>query len=219
MAERKTDPREGHRQRLRDKFTAYGLEKMTDEEVLELLLSFGTPRKDCKQIARAMLKEFGTLRDVFEAKPELLAQIKGAGPTNIVAIKFIHAVAGKYLEKRLLGRDYLGSSRQVVEYLRHNLEGLDKEVFKIIYLDKSNLILAIEDYSHGSVDEAYVDPREVIERGLALRSSGLIFVHNHPSGYLTPSLSDQKLTRQLVHATHVVRIKTIDHIIIGQDGE
>lgn len=69
VAERKTDPREGHRQRLRDKFTAYGLEKMTDEEVLELLLSFGTPRKDCKQIVRDMLKEFGTLRDVFEAKP------------------------------------------------------------------------------------------------------------------------------------------------------
>lgn len=218
MAERKTDPREGHRQRLRDKFTAYGLEKMTDEEVLELLLSFGTPRKDCKQIARDMLKEFGTLRDVFEAKPELLAQIKGAGPTNIVAIKFIHAVAGKYLEKRLLGRDYLGSSRQVVEYLRHDLENRDKELFKIIHLDNSNLVLAVEDVSQGSVNEAYVDPREIIERGLTMRSSALIFVHNHPSGKLDPSFSDQKLTRHLVHATYMVKIKTIDHIIIGQGG-
>lgn len=197
----------------------HGLEKLTDEEVLELLLSFGTPRKDCKQVARAMLKEFGTIRDVFEAGPELLARIVGAGPTNIVAIKFIHAVAGRFLEKRLLGRDYLGSTHQVVEYLRHNLESLDKELFKVIHLDNNRLILAIEDISRGTIGEAYVHPREVIERGIALRSSGLIFVHNHPGGNIYPSESDQRLTRRLVHLAYLAEMVTIDHIIIGQNGE
>lgn len=216
---RKTDVRAGHRQRLRDKFLTHGLEKLTDEEVVELLLTFGTPRRDCKQTARALLKRFGGIREVFEAQPELLAQVDGAGPANIVAIKFIHAVAGRYLEKRLLGRDYLGSTRQVVEYLRHNLESLDKEVFKVIHLDGGNFILAIEDISQGSVSEAYVHPREVIERGIALRSSRLIFVHNHPGGDLRPSTSDQRLTRKLVHLAYLAGMKTIDHIIIGQGGD
>ncbi len=158
MTERKKDPREGHRQRLRDKFLEHGLDKLTDAEVLELLLTFGTPRRDCKITARAMLERFGSIREVFEADPVLLAQIAGAGPTNIVAIKFIHAVAGKFLEKSLKGRDYLNSPEQVIAYLRHDLESRDKEIFKLFHLDNNNAIIEVEDLSRGTVSEAHVAP-------------------------------------------------------------
>ena len=219
MAEEIKDNREGHRGRLRDKYLEHGLEKLTEAEVLELILSFGTPRRDCKNTARAMLKEFGSIRDVFEADPELIQKIPGAGPANIVAIKFIHDIAGKYLEQRLVGKTYLSSSVQVVEYLRHDLENLDKEVFKLIHLNNNNVILNIEDLSHGSITGAYVHPREVLERAIAMRTSSLVFVHNHPSGNVRPSESDQRLTRRLVHVAYLADMMVLDHVIVGQGGE
>ena len=145
MTCKKKESREGHRQRLKDKFWEHGLDKLTDAEVLELLLSFGTPRRDCKLTARAMLEKFGTLRDVIEADRSELAKIPGAGPSNIVAIKLLHAIAGKYLEKRLIQRDYLSGSAQVLEYLRHDLESRDKEIFKLIHLNNDNQVLAVAD--------------------------------------------------------------------------
>lgn len=213
------DPREGHRQRLREKFWDYGLDKMTDAEVLELLLSFGTPRRDCKMTARAMLEKFGTIRDVFEAPREELATVAGAGPANVVAVKLIHAVSGKYLEKRLIQRDYLASSAQVLEYLRHDLESSDKEVFKLIHLNSDNKVLAMEDISQGSISEAYVHAREVLERAIGLKSSSLVFVHNHPSGCPEPSEADQRLTRRLVHLAYLAEMIVMDHIIMGHGGD
>lgn len=219
MTDKKKDPREGHRQRLRDKFLEHGLEKLTEAEVLELLLSFGTPRRDCKLTARAMLEKYGTLRDVFEAEPGELASIPGAGPANIVAVKLVHAIAGKYLEKRLINRNYLSSSIQVLEYLRHDLESRDKEIFKVIHLNSDNMVLAVEDISLGSISEAYVHPREVMERAIALHSSSLVFVHNHPSGGIEPSEDDQRLTRRLVHVAYLAEMKVMDHIILGHGGD
>lgn len=219
MSENKKDPREGHRGRLRDKFLNYGLEKLTEAEVLELLLSFGTPRKDCKQSARDLLDMFGTIRDVFEADPTLLAAVSGVGPANIVAIKLVHAVAGRYLERRLVGRSYLTSSAQVLEYLRHDLESLDKEVFKVIYLNNNNVIINIEDLSQGSITGAHVHPREVLERAVTLKATCLVFVHNHPSGNTRPSEDDHKLTRRLVHVAYLAEMMVLDHIIVGKQGE
>lgn len=220
MADAKTkDPREGHRQRLREKFWAHGLDKLTEAEVLEILLSFGTPRRDCKLTARAMLERFGSLRDVFEADRELLAQVPGAGPANIIALKLVHAIAGKFLEKRLINRDYLTSSEEVRKYLRHDLESQDKEIFKVIYLNNDNVIISIEDISRGSVSEAYVHPREVLERAITLRGSSLVLVHNHPTGSVEPSEDDQRLTRRMVHIAYLAEMKVLDHIIIGQGGD
>lgn len=207
--------RAGHRQRLKDKFQSYGLDKFTDEEIIELLLTFGTPRRDCKQPARELLKTYGTIREVFEADPRDLAAIPGVGPNNIVAIKFIHAVAGKYLEKRLIDRVYLSSSKKVMEYLQHHMQSLTKEVFKIIYLDAANGVLALEDGSRGTVSSAAVYPREVIERALSLKAASLVFAHNHPSGKVQPSPDDYRLTRQLIQAAFVVQLRVVDHLIIG----
>ena len=206
----------GHRQRLRDKYLAHGLDKFTDEEIIELLLTFGTPRRDCKQTARSLLAEFGDIRSVFEAAPETLRAVEGVGPSNIVAVKFIYDVSGRYMEQSLIGREYLSSSQKVMAYLKHYLENLDKEIFKVIYLDAANGVIALEDASQGTVGGAHVHTREIIERALTLRTSGLVFVHNHPSGRTRPSGDDIRLTRQLVHAAFLVEMKVVDHLIIGR---
>ena len=213
------DPRPGHRERLRTKFLQHGLDKFTEEEVVELLLTFGTPRRDCKPAARALLAEFGSIRAVFEAEPSDLARLEGVGPNNIVALKFIFDVSGRYLEQSLIGRDYFSSSLRVHQYLKHHLENLDKELFKVIFLDGANGVLALENASRGTVGAAHVHPREIIERALALRSSGLVFAHNHPSGKTRPSPEDFRLTRQLVHAAHLVEMRVIDHLIVGKGGD
>jgi DNA repair protein RadC len=219
MASESTDVRTGHRQRLRDKYLQSGLEKFTDEEIVELLLTFGTPRRDCKQAARGLLKKFGSIRAVFEAAASDLAEIQGVGANNVTAIKFIFDVAGRYLEQRLIGRQYLSSSKLVYEYLRHHMENLAKEVFKVIYLDNANCVLSLEDGARGTVAAAAVHSREIIERALALRASGLVFAHNHPSGRTQPSPDDFRLTRRLVHAAYVVDMKVVDHLIVGKVEE
>jgi DNA repair protein RadC len=211
-----TDAKSGHRQRLKDKFLADGLSKFTHEEIVELLLAFGTPRKDTKLAARALLQKMGSIRAVFEASPLELATVEGVGRSNIVAIKFIDAVAGQYLEQRLLGHDYLLSSKKVFQYLRHHMENLGKEVFKVIYLDSAGGVLALEDGGRGTVDTADVHPREVIERALAHRAVGLVFAHNHPSGRIEPSPADYRMTRRLIHAAYLVEMKVYDHLIVGK---
>ncbi|MFH1137894.1 MAG: DNA repair protein RadC [Pseudomonadota bacterium] len=219
MADPNQDPRSGHRERQREKFRRHGLEKFTDEEIVELLLTFGTPRRDCKQAARGLLKNFGSIRGVFEADEAELAATPGVGPNNVVAIKFIYQVAGKFLEQQLVGREYLSSSRKVWAYLRHHLENLSKEVFKVIFLDSANGVVAVEDLGRGTVTGAVVQTREVIERALVLKAAGLVFVHNHPSGRIAPSTADHRLTRQLLHAAHVVDMKVVDHLIVGKGEE
>jgi len=210
------NPQAGHRQRLREKFLRDGLAKLTDEEVIELLLTFGTPRRDCKQAARTLLKVFGSIRSVFEAEVSELSRIEGVGRNNIVAIKFIYQAAGRFLEQRLIGRDYLSSSKKVFEYLTHHFSNLKKEVFQVIYLDSANGVLALEDISRGTVRGAHVHPREVIERALNHQAAGMVFVHNHPSGKTQPSPDDFRMTRHLVHAARLVEVNVLDHLIVGR---
>ncbi|OAG26774.1 RadC family protein [Thermodesulfatator autotrophicus] len=208
----------GHRERLRRKFLEYGLEAFTDEEVLELLLIFGTPRKDCKPAARKALKHFGDLASVLEAPKEELLKIPGIGPKNMLAIKFVHAVARRFLERRLKRRPYLHSAKEVYEYLAHSMIDLKKEVFKAIYLDARNQILAVEDLFHGTVNESVVYAREVIERALYHHASALVIAHNHPSGNPKPSGADIQLTKRLYLASALLNLRLLDHLIVAKEG-
>ncbi|MBW1860230.1 MAG: hypothetical protein JRI70_09220, partial [Deltaproteobacteria bacterium] len=104
---------EGHRQRLREKFLTSGLEGFHDYEVIELLLTLATPGKDCKDRAKAALKRFKTLQGVIEASSEELQEIKGIGPKNVFGIKFARAVAERYLQKKLVTKDPIHSSKEL----------------------------------------------------------------------------------------------------------
>lgn len=207
----------GHRQRLRDRFLERGLKGFTDAEVLELLLSFGTPRSDCKDPARAALKHFGSLAAVLEASLPALQEIKGIGAKNGFAVHFIQAVAGRYLNERLCGKRYLHSSSEVRDYLLHSLRGLKKEVLTVIYLDSSHAIISSETVAEGTINVNTVYPRELVKKALAQNASAMIIAHNHPSGSLDPSKQDLQLTKTLSLLGSMMQIQLLDHIIIG-DG-
>ncbi len=207
----------GHRQRLRDKFLDQGIEAFSDAEIIELLLSFGTPRSDCKEAARAALKHCGSLPAVLDAAPAILKTIKGIGPKNIFALQFIQGVARRYLQQRIIGKKYIHSSREVSDYLIHLMRGLEHEVFTVVYLDAAHAILDSEILSEGTVTVNTVYPRELIKSALARNASAIIVAHNHPSGSLTPSEQDRQLTRSLHLVCSFMQIQLLDHLIIG-DG-
>lgn len=207
----------GHRARLRDRFLERGADTFSDAEVLELLLSFGTPRRDCKEPARAALNEFGTLAAVLEAPGFALEQIKGIGQKNSFAIQFVQAVSRRYLKQRLVGRRHLHSSKEVRDYLVHSMRDLQREVLTVIFLDSSHAIIESVVMAEGTVNVNTVYPREIIKKGLELNAAALIIAHNHPSGHLKPSVQDMQLTKSLALLCSMMQISILDHIIIG-DG-
>jgi len=205
----------GHRQRLRDKFQEKGIEALTDTEVVELLLTFGTPRSDCKQAARDALAEFGSLPEVLDAPPVFLEKIKGLGQKNIFALQFVQGVARRYLRQRIQKKNYITSSKDVADYLIHALRGLQYEVFMVVYLDASHAVINSEILSQGTINVNTVYPRELIKSALAHHAASIVVAHNHPSGSLQPSTQDEQLTRTLYLMCSFMNINLLDHLIIG----
>jgi DNA repair protein RadC len=211
------DTHRGHRKRLRDKFLKSGLAGFHDYEIVELLLSLGTPRKDCKAPAKEAIKKFQTLRGVLEAPNQELQRIEGIGAHSAFGIKLVQEVAREFLKAKILEKPFYRSSQEVFDYLYHAMRGLKREVFKVIYLNGQNQIIDTVDLSEGTSNSSAVSPRDVIEGALKSNSAALIFVHNHPSGNPEPSNNDKGLTRELVYAGKLLRLRVLDHIIIGNN--
>jgi DNA repair protein RadC len=208
---------QGHRKRLREKFLKSGLTGFQDYEIIELLLSLGRPRQDCKPQAKEAIRRFKTLRGVLEASPEELQQIKGVGPHSVFGIKFMQAVAREFLKEKSLAKPVYNSTQEIFDYFYHSMRDLKKEVIKAVYLNSQNQVIEIQDISQGTVDSSYIYPREVMESAIKSHAVSLVLVHNHPSGNPEPSESDKELTRNLIYAGAMMQIKILDHIVIGDN--
>ncbi|MFC1493790.1 DNA repair protein RadC [Thermodesulfobacteriota bacterium] len=207
----------GHRARLRLKFIEGGLERFSDEEVIEFLLTLGTPRKDVKIPARNALKKYGSLSAVLSAPAKDLVEIKGIGDKNVLYLKFIHDIAGRYLRDRTRGIKFFNSSKAVYEYLFHSMRDIKREVFKVLFLNRKNELLFDQDVFSGGLTGSVVYPAEIMKLALQNNAASLVFVHNHPSGDPQPSGEDKNLTRNLVWASQMLSIQVLDHIIIGNN--
>ena len=206
---------DGHRKRLREKFLESGLTGFHDYEVIELLLTLGTPRKDCKASAKASLKRFRSLPGVFEASVGELCEVPGIGPNNALGIKLVKAVADRYLERRITGQNPLNNSKELFAYLQHVIGDKGRECFEVLFLDAKNRVVKAETLFQGTLTASAVYPREVVHAALTHRAAALIFAHNHPSGEPAPSADDMALTRQLIFACRTMGITVHEHIIIG----
>jgi DNA repair protein RadC len=209
--------REGHRKRLRARFNQSGLAAFLDYEIVELLLTLGTARKDCKPQAKEAIKRFKTLRGVLEAPPDELRKIKGITAHNIFVIKFMQEIARKFLKEQVLDRPYCRSSKEVFNYLYHSMRDLKKEVFKVMFLDSQNRVVEIEDLFEGTLNASAIYPREIVRGAVKHNAAALIFVHNHPAGNPQPSDNDKQITQDLVFAANIMQIRVLDHIIVGDN--
>ncbi|MEE9491724.1 MAG: DNA repair protein RadC [Dehalococcoidia bacterium] len=209
--------REGHRKRLREKFIKSGLKGFHDYEIVELLLTLGSPRKDCKLQAKEAIKRFKTLRGVLEATAGELQEIDGIGPHNAFGIKLVQEVAREFLKERIMDKPFYRSSQEVFDYLYHSMRDLNTEVFKVIFLDVQNQVIEVEDLFEGTLTASSVYPREIMKSAIKHNAASLIFAHNHPSGNPAPSESDEEITRDLLLAANIMQIEVLDHIIIGEN--
>ena len=209
---------DGHRKRLRDRFLKSGLDGFLDYEIVELLLTLGTPRKDCKQMAKVAIKSFRGLRGVLDATLDDLQTIKGIGPSNGFGVKLFQAVSERYAKEKILPKIPLTSPREIADYLREKLGREKKEHFVSVMLDAHNNLIGFRDISTGILNESLVHPREVFEPAIRQLASYVVIAHNHPSGDLEPSIEDVKLSHRLVSVGELTGITVLDHLIVSSEG-
>jgi DNA repair protein RadC len=167
---------------LRERFTLGGSDALPDYELLELLLFMAIPRRDTKQLAKNLLKEFdGSFADLIAAKPERLRDIGGISENAITALKVVEAAAQRLARARIIGKPAISSWDALLDYCSARMARNPIEEFRVLFLDRKNILIADEPQARGTVDHAPVYPREVVKRALELGASALILVHNHPT--------------------------------------
>lgn len=208
----------GHRQRLRERFSRAGVAGLQDYELIELLLFRSIPRRDVKPLAKKLIAEFGSAAEVIGAPLTRLLAVTDLPEGSALDLKIIEAAARELARGQVSKRTILGSWTAVIEYCRASMAYEPKEMFRILFLDKKNALIADEIQQTGTVDHTPVYPREVVKRALELSATAVILVHNHPSGDPTPSNADIAMTRQIVDAGKPLGVMVHDHIIIGRNG-
>lgn len=208
-----------HRSRLRDRFMAGGASAMPDYELLELVLFRAIPRQDVKPLARRLMERFRDFNRVITAPPERLAEVKGAGPAVITELKIVEAAAQRLARARVLQQPVISGWDALLDYCRTAMAHRETEQFRVLYLDRKNVLIADEEQARGTVDHVPVYPREVAKRALELNASALILVHNHPSGDPTPSDSDIAVTGRISAALDALGLVLHDHLIIGKSED
>ena len=170
-----------HRKRLRARFSEGGAAAMPDYELLELLLFRSIPRQDVKPLARRLIDRFGDLGRVITADPLRLVEVEGVGEAVAQDLKIIEAVAQRMARARVMNRPVLSSWAALLDYCHTAMAHRQTEQFRILFLDRKNVLIADEVQQRGTIDHTPVYPREVVKRALALNAAALILVHNHPT--------------------------------------
>jgi DNA repair protein RadC len=264
----------GHRERLRTRFMEAGPATLPDYELLELLLFFSIEVRDTKDLAKDLLKEFGSLGGVLNADPERLREMPGLpAPSSeylewlrywrsphyeadghaaarreelaedarrlrayqgsaewerqgdrywswrftAILLRTVREFAERLGREQIKDRPVIGSWTGLLDYLQVALQHEPIEQFRVLFLDRKNILIRDEVQQRGTVDHTPLYPREIVKRALELQASSVIMVHNHPSGDPTPSRADIEMTKQVVHALGAVGITVHDHVIIGKN--
>lgn len=206
----------GHRQRLRERFAKAGADGVADYELLELVLFRAIPRRDVKPLAKALIDQYGSFGAVIAADPARLAETEGVSENVISEFKIVQAAALKLSQAKIMDRPALSSWAALIDYCNASMAYNDTEQFRILFLDRKNVLIADEVQQKGTIDHTPVYPREVVKRALELSASSFILVHNHPSGDPTPSQADIDMTRQIVESAKPLGISVHDHLVIGK---
>ena len=206
-----------HRQRLKDRFLAEGLDGFDPVNILELMLFYAIPQGDTNPTAHRLLDTFGSLSGVLNASVESLCQVKGVGLHAATLIKLFAAVVRPYLDDGNRGGVVLQSTDEICRYLLPKFAGRTVETFFLVCLDGRRRVISCGVLSEGTLDSVPVFVREIVEKVLAVRASFVILAHNHPSGFALPSRADLDTTRAVVRALEPLSIPVLDHVIVSRE--
>ena len=211
----------GHRDRLRQRFRDGGATALHDYEILEMILFRSFRRGDTKPLAKALIDRFGSFSEVLAAPDSLLKEVPGIGDGAVEDLKLSLAAARLFAREQIpldQSVESMSSWNKVLDYCRAAMAHETVEQFRILFLDRKNVLIKDEVQQRGTVDHTPAYPREIVKRCLELSASAVILVHNHPSGDPTPSQADIRMTRQIVEAAAPLGITVHDHIVIGRRG-
>lgn len=204
-------------ERPREKLLSRGAESLTDAELLAVFLGSGTPGRSAVEVARALLTEFRTLRELLSAdRARCLAQ-SGLGPARYSVLQAALELAKRHYREHLRIGPALTAPDATRAFLLAQLRDRPYEVFCCLHLDNRHRLIAFEEMFRGTIDGASVHPREVVRQSLAHNSAAVILAHNHPSGVAEPSQADELITQRLKDALALVDVRVLDHVIVG-DG-
>ena len=208
---------DGHRQRMKERFLAEGLDNFSDIQVLELLLFYAVPRQDTNPIAHALLERFGTLAQVLETPVAELEKVKGVGHNAAVLLNLSTELGRRYQVSRMMQTRILASIEECGKYLVPRFFGRRNETVFILCLDAKCKVLGCVEVGEGSVNSAGVPVRRIVETALAYNATTVILAHNHPSGLALPSGEDVQTTHRVAAALNAVEISLADHIVVADD--
>ncbi len=207
----------GHRQRLKERFRAEGLDHFEQRHALELLLFYCVPRQDTAPLAHALLQHFGSLSQVLEATPEELEKIPGVGYNVSTLLTLIPELARYYLVNRSMNQVILNTTEQCGAYLLDHFHGRRNETVFMLCLDAKCKVLCCKEVGEGGVNSANVPIRRIVEMALGANATTVILAHNHPSGIAIPSDEDIHTTHRVALALEMVDIHLADHIVVADD--
>jgi DNA repair protein RadC len=205
-------------ERPREKLAAHGASALTDPELIAILLRTGVPGANAIEVARKLLKDYGSLAGLSRCTVDELAGVRGIGFTKAVQLVAAFGL-GQRLARETLSKQKIDSPELVNELVGPEMRRLRKESLRVILLDTRYHLIRVEEVSIGSVNESIAHPRDIFRPVLVSSAYAVIVVHNHPSGDASPSQTDHSLTRRLAEAAELLQIKLLDHIIIGTPAE
>ena len=196
-----------------------GERSLSNSELLAILLRTGVKGQSAIDLARKIIDKFGTFRNMSHSDDRGWKEFKGLGAAKTAQIKAALEIGRRFREDEAsVGKQKVGSAKDIVDILMPQMRDLKSEVFKVAYLDSNNRIIEIADAAVGTVDHAMPIIREIIHGALQKFAVSIICAHNHPSANISPSSQDKTFTKELIAAAKLLEIKVIDHIVIGDDS-
>jgi len=208
---------EEHRKRVRARYLKEGLDGFEDHQVLELLLFYSIPRRDTNELAHRMIEKFGNLPTLFEADPADIQKRCGVSEKTAILISLIPSLARRYFKEKWGEKPVITSSFKAGNYAITLFTGRTYEVFYVLCLDSQNRVNYAALVHEGTINEAPVYPRLIVETALRHQANSVILAHNHPGGSLQPSKADIDVTKKIIAALEPISIKVMDHIIVAGD--
>jgi DNA repair protein RadC len=207
----------GHRDRLRKRFFKSGFDSLADYEILELALTYVISRRDVKPLAKKLIQEFGSLKQVFDADIENLKKIKNVSDCSAKFLLFLRKFSSLYLSFAIKQQEKLNSPSKVKDFLISSLSGEKIEKVYVLTLDSGNRATSCIELESGTVNKSFLIPRKIAETALNNKAVSIIIAHNHPGGTLKPSQSDIAATISVRKALESIEVLLLDHIIVSNN--
>jgi len=205
--------------RPREKLKSQGASYLSNAELFAVLIGSGSSSESAVGLMKRILLSINNDLQKFEQLPiERLVEFKGIGEVKAIKLKAVVELSKRFQKQQPDKTTVLNSSEIVYESIYMDLDTLPHEEFWILYLNQSNRLLEKYRLSKGGITQTTVDLRLAFKRAFEVGATGLILAHNHPSGGLTPSSSDEQITRKFKLAAASVDLRILDHIIVSKKG-